>query len=132
MCRLGRRTGAMLIELLIVVLIIGLLAGGYFMWYGPKHAKGHKKPGALPSAVEAGTSGAVMGQALQKAKSVQCMNNLNQLREAIQIYVSDQGTYPPNLAALNLPNMTHCPVSGVPYQYDPQTGVVKCPTHPQY
>lgn len=122
-----------LIELLVVVVLIAALAGVYFVWFSPKRAR------ALKNAVESGNPTqvptgpqTVLGQALQKGQSVECMNNLRQLRQAIQIYVADNGTYPPNLQALNLPNMIRCPVTGQPYQYDPKTGTVRCPAHPNY
>ncbi|MBC7288518.1 MAG: prepilin-type N-terminal cleavage/methylation domain-containing protein [Armatimonadetes bacterium] len=130
----GRGTrGFVLIELLVVILLIALAAGVYFAWYSPRRAK------ALKEAVESGNPTqvpvepqSVLGQALQKGESVNCMNNLSQLRQAIQMYVADNGTYPPNLEALQLPGMTTCPVTGQPYQYDPNSGTVRCPAHPKY
>jgi prepilin-type N-terminal cleavage/methylation domain-containing protein len=129
-----QRSGAfVLIELLVVLVLLAVAAGVYFAWYSPHRAQ------QLKAAVEAGNPQqvpvgpqTVLGQALQKAESTNCLNNLQQLRQAIQLYVSDNGTYPPSLEALNLPGMLTCPVSGQPYRYDPSTGTVSCPTHPKY
>ena len=137
-----QRHGFALIELLVVIILIAVLAGVYFAWYSPKRAKQLKQavesgePTQVPVGGTGGAGGGgpqtVLGQALQKGQSVECMNNLRQLRAAIQMYVADNGSYPPNLQALNLPNMMRCPVTGQAYVYDPRTGTVKCPAHPNY
>lgn len=127
-----RGTGFILIELLIVVAIIAMMAGVYFAWYNPKHARELKKSiEGGPEDVPVGAD-TVLGQAIKKAESVECMNNLNQLRQSIQMYAGDNGSYPPSLDPLNLPSMIRCPVTGAAYTYDPQTGTVKCPSHPKY
>ncbi|MCD6352328.1 MAG: prepilin-type N-terminal cleavage/methylation domain-containing protein [Armatimonadetes bacterium] len=130
---MGNRPGFALIELLVVVALLALAAGAYFVWYSPSKQK------QLKQAVESGNpqqvpvSGqTVLGQAYKKGQSVECLNNLQQLRQAIQMYTIDHDTYPPSLAALNLPGMTRCPVTGQAYVYDPRTGTVKCPSHPNY
>lgn len=133
-----RTQGFGLIELLVVVVLMAALAGLYFGWYAPRHSAGAASAvtstggAAGTTAAPGGTATTVLGKAYQKGESVECMNNLHQLRLAIQMYVDDNGSYPPNLAALNLPNMTHCPVTGVAYKYDPSTGKVMCPSHPNY
>jgi prepilin-type N-terminal cleavage/methylation domain-containing protein len=125
--------GFVLIEILVVVALIAVAAGAYFAWYSPRRAKQLKEaveagePTAVPGAGET-----VLGQALQKAQSMECANNLSQLRQAIQMSVSDTGAYPASLQDLNMPSLSACPVTGQPYQYDPATGTVKCPAHPQY
>ena len=128
-----RRRGFGLVELLVVIVLLAVLAGVYFVWFSPKRMKQVKEAveSGEPTKVPAGPE-TVLGQALQKGQSVECLNNLRQLRAAIQMYVADNGTYPPNLQALNLPNMMRCPVTGQAYVYDPRTGAVKCPAHPEY
>jgi hypothetical protein len=71
---------------------------------------------------------------LQRAKEVECMNNLHQIRQAIQMFVAEQGTNPPNLQSVRLPSGVQpvCPVTKVPYTYDPTTGKVMCPQHPRF
>lgn len=127
------RGGFVLIELLVVIALIAVAAGVYFGWYSPRRAK------QLKEAVESGEPTAVpvepetvLGQVMQKAESMECMNNLSQLRQAIQMSVSDTGAYPARLQDLNMPSLITCPVTGQPYQYDPASGTVKCPSHPQY
>ena len=107
------KRGFALIELLVVVVIIMLLTLAYFGYVG------HSKHGDKQTKT-------TMGQALDKGHSVECMNNLNQLRQALQISYQENEKYPPTLDGLGVPGK--CPVSGQPYSYDPQTGTVKCTT----
>ena len=122
-----------LIELLIVIALLAVAAGVYFAWYLPGQ---HKQ---LKAAVESGDPQqvpvgpeTVLGKAYQKGQSAECINNLSQLRQAIQLYQIDNGSNPRSLAEVNLPNMMRCPVTGQDYQYDPATGTVRCPAHPKY
>jgi hypothetical protein len=71
---------------------------------------------------------------LQRAKEVECMNNLHQIRQAIQMFVAEQGTYPLNLQSVRFPAGVRpiCPVTKAPYTYDPTTGKVMCPQHPRF
>jgi len=70
-----------------------------------------------------------VGEVRQAAESVECRNNLSQIRAAIQMRTTTEGTYPASLQELGLPaTMLSCPVSGQAYQYDPNTGQVRCPT----
>jgi len=60
---------------------------------------------------------------------VECRNNLNQIRTALQMRQGAEEGLPATLKELGLPdNLLVCPVSGQPYQYDPNTGTVKCST----
>lgn len=70
-----------------------------------------------------------VGEVRQAAESVECRNNLSQIRQAIQIRTTTEETYPASLQELGLPaQMLSCPVSGQPYQYDPATGQARCAT----
>ncbi len=130
---MARRKAFALVELIVVIVLIAIAAGVYFAWYSPKRAKQLKQAVGGPPTQVPGTAQTVLGRALQKGQSVECMNNLNQIRQAIQMYVIDNGAYPQSLAELNLPaNMLRCPVTGQAYQYDPSTGQVRCPAHPKY
>lgn len=65
----------------------------------------------------------------QQAESVECRNNLSQIRAAIQMRQTTEETYPASLNELGLPSeMLRCPVSGQPYAYDPNSGQVRCTT----
>ena len=67
-----------------------MMAGVYFAWYNPKHAASLKKSiEGGPEDVPAGTAKTVLGKAMDKAESVDCMNNLNQLRQSIVMVASD-------------------------------------------
>lgn len=117
------RRGQTLAMLLAVVLIIAIIAA--FLYVG-RQAQTNRQ-----GSQQAQTT---YGAALQRAKEVECMNNLNQIRQAIQIFVAEQGTNPPNLQSVRLPSgfQPACPISKVPYTYDPTTGAVKCPQHPRF
>jgi hypothetical protein len=100
-----------MVELLVVMVIIVLLAGAYL---GISKKSGGGKQAPTPKA------------ATDKARGVECANNLQQLRALLEMENADKGAYP---AALNPNNgMSRCPVSGRPYTYDPQTGRAKCVT----
>ncbi len=65
----------------------------------------------------------------QQAESVECRNNLSQIRAGIQMSQIGEESPPASLEALRLPaEMVRCPVSGQPYRYDPTTGQVRCAT----
>ena len=115
----GKRRGFVLVEIIIVVVLLALLAGGYFALRG----RGASKPEPrFP-----GEATTLPGRAIQKGHSVECMNNLSQLRQMIQMVVIDTGTYPSQLdPSWGVP--LQCAVSGYAYQYDPSTGRVHCPT----
>ena len=119
------RCGFVLIEILIVIVLIGLLAGGYFA------VRGRSGPEAEPRF--AGEAQTLPGRAIQKGESVECTNNLNQLRQAILMEAMDTEVYPQALDP-NWGVALQCPVSGYAYVYDPATGVVYCPTpgHEKY
>jgi len=111
------RRGFGLIELLVVVV---LTAGLVVLYFG---MRGNEEKAEPKFEAEAQTT---LGKVVQKGESVECRNNLRQLRLMIQMGAMD-GANPPALdpswgVALK------CPVSGYQYRYDPQTGRVWCPT----
>ncbi|MFA0748697.1 hypothetical protein [Fervidibacter sp.] len=115
--------GQTLAVLLVVVLIIAIVAAFIYL---SQHAQSPQQKGQ-----QAQTT---YGAALQRAKEVECMNNLHQIRQAIQMFVAEQGTNPPSLQSVRLPAGVQpiCPVTKVPYTYDPTTGKVMCPQHPRF
>ncbi|MGD9495283.1 MAG: type II secretion system protein [Armatimonadota bacterium] len=109
----GRRAFA-LVEILLVVAIIGLLVGGY---YGLRRGGGDE-----------GTGTSIPARSIEKAKSVECAANLNQLRQLIQMHVIENGAYPSRFNPGEQGSIGRCPVSGQPYVYNAQTGEVHCTT----
>lgn len=72
----------------------------------------------------------VVGQSMARAKDAVCMDNLKQIRMAIQVQQGAEEEPPPSLDGLKLPKeMLYDPIGKEPYEYDPETGKVKCP-HP--
>jgi acyl-CoA reductase-like NAD-dependent aldehyde dehydrogenase len=70
-----------------------------------------------------------VGETKQAARGVECRNNLNQIRAAIQMRQGSEESLPASLQELGLSaSMLACPESGQPYQYDPTSGTVRCPT----
>jgi hypothetical protein len=70
----------------------------------------------------------IPGKALAKAETVDCKNNLQQLRSSIQMDV-DQGQQPPaSIGQGPMASVSKCPITGKTYGYDPQTGKVWCTT----
>jgi len=116
-----------LLELVVVVAIIAILATLLLRGYGPASSPeltrelGETRAKSMP------------GAALERARSVECMTNLSQIRQAISLHAMGETQPPPSLEDLRLPpQTTRCPVSGEPYLYDHFTGRVSCPTHPRY
>jgi hypothetical protein len=105
-----------------------------------------KKTAAPPPTADATSGGlsvtsepaqSLPGRVVQHAMGTECKNNLDQIRQMIMIYRSDNnGENPPSLSALQcLPGkMQQCPISHTDYAYDPSTGEVHCtfPGHEQF
>lgn len=113
-----------LIGMLVTLVIIAVLAGAFLIGY--RHISSQQQQQKQTQT----TLGAVM----DRGKSVECLNNLQQIRQLITMYQIEHDANPPNLTALNLPAgiQARCPVTGAGYIYDPRTGRVTCPRHPKY
>jgi hypothetical protein len=113
-----------LVGILVSIAILGVLMT-VWLYYGTGGASsgsGASNPAAPPPASR-------VGEVRQAAESVECRNNLSQIRAAIQMRTTTDETFPSSLNELGLPaSMLVCPVSQQPYQYDPATGQVRCPT----
>ncbi len=117
-----QRQGAMLIEMLVVIAIIGILTAVFLNkgdFFGPSE-----------SSRADGLGRTTIGAAKLKANDVECKNQLNQIRMAIEIGKTDDYT-PPTLDDLpGVPKDYHqCPIGSEPYVYDAGAGKVSCP-HP--
>ena len=117
------RSGFAMVEIMVVLIIITALAALYFGTRG-------KREEAEPEFE--GQAQTTLGKAVQKAESVECRNNLSQLRQMIQME-SMEGSNPGQLDA-DWGVLLRCPVSGYEYRYDPESGRVWCPTpgHQEY
>jgi type II secretory pathway pseudopilin PulG len=114
MSRVGRRGSWTLIELLVAVVILIALAA----WLLPRYL-GSGKNSAVGQTVQA---------PIERAKGVDCQNNLQQIRYAITMAQQTEERFPGSLNDLKLGReMLFCPVSKQPYQYDRATGRVWCP-----
>lgn len=73
-----------------------------------------------------------------RAESVECRNNLQQIRLAINVYRQTNEQPPASLAALSSSgisqSMLRCPIAKQAYTYDATQGTVRCttPGHGQY
>ena len=112
-----RRCGFALVEILVVIAIIALLAAAYVGFAG---GKGKQK--SIPK------------RAIEKAESVECRSNLNQIRQMIQMESADTGAWPARIDQGATATISRCPVGGQAYGYDPRTGRVWCttPGHERY
>lgn len=114
-----------IIEILVVVAIL-VVAGLYIS----QNYLGRSGSGDVQGAPET---------PIERAQSVDCMNNLRQIRYAIQLHQQTQDSPPASLDDIQKSgglssSMMKCPISGQPYAYDPAEGKVKClqPGHGAY
>lgn len=112
-----------LIEILVVVAIVV----GAGLWLAQNYTGGE---GNRTERVDTPT---------ERAQSVACQNNLQQIRYAITMYSQTNERPPATLAEAAQSgglseSMLKCDVSGKPYNYDPNTGKVWCttPGHERY
>ncbi len=117
--RFDSRAGqATLIGLLVAIAIIMVVV--WWVWLRPQGGV-EKKPRFE------GEAQTPLGQALQKGKSVECQQYLQQLRSFIQMEKDSTGEYPAQLdPKWGVP--LKCSVSGQDFGYDPTTGRVWDPT----
>ncbi|MFA4029124.1 MAG: hypothetical protein GDYSWBUE_001756 [Candidatus Fervidibacterota bacterium] len=121
---LNHRRAQTLLGMLISLIIIALLIGTFYIGYNKVKSVEEEQRKAETT----------LGKVMEKGKGVECLNNLQQLRQLITMYQIDHGSNPASLKELHAPpgvTLT-CPVTGAAYIYDPQTGRVACPQHPKY
>ncbi len=114
-----------MVGVLVAVAILAILLM-VWLYYGTGGQSGNT-PGAPPVSR--------IGETKSAARGVECRNNLSQIRTALQMRQGTEESLPATLKELGLPDsMLACPESGQPYQYDPNTGTVKCltPGHMSY
>jgi prepilin-type N-terminal cleavage/methylation domain-containing protein len=122
-----------LIELLVVVVIIGVAAALYFRGSGQNRQVEEQLQQLEGGQTNPSRAHSMPGRAIQAAESVACRSNLDNIRKGIQTFTFAGEPPPASLNALGYPQQSlQCPVSGLAYMYNPQTGEVRCPTHPRY
>lgn len=130
--RLNSEGGYAGIIALLVVVAIGFVL--YFTVIGPKMSSREDK-----TRQEAGQMGVnldenktLAGAAMDKGKETSCKAQLDQIRQGIVMYKTENEGNPPSLESLNLsmaPSHFACPAGNEPYSYDPNTAAVRC-VHP--
>ena len=117
---------------LIGILIVAALVIGGVIFFGYNFFNKASKPDTMTDYSNS-TKKTVYGQSMDAAKAVECQSNLGQIRSGINIAVQGDERPPQSLQELNFPSeMYQCPVSKQPYMYNPQTGQVQCPSHPNF
>jgi hypothetical protein len=115
-----RRRGAVLASLLLAAAIVLVAVVAYLLW--PKSQTAAARPDGLAHTT--------LGAARMAAKDTECRSNLQQARQALQLYLASSDEPPASLEELKLPaSMTRCPVGGEPYVLDPNGPTVRC-VHP--
>lgn len=114
--------GTMITIVLILVLVVVFMKGG---------CGGNLLSANGGSSRPDGRGKTIPGLVKADAQDDVCRENLNQIRQMIQVKEADADDKPPaSIAELGMPDSTtHCPIGHEAYIYDPQTGNVKCP-HP--
>lgn len=118
-----RRSAFSLIEILVVLVIIVILSAITY-----NVLLGHSKNAPAGKA----------HTAIERARDVECMENLRSVRQSIEAaHASDpDGKYPASLNEMRelSSELRACPEGKELYQYDPETGKVRCvhPGHENY
>lgn len=117
-----KRSGQSLVGVLVVLVIIML--GYWFFMRGGNMGSGPVGPHGEQTVYKA---------AMNKASGVECMSNLRQIRQALQMYEQTNEKKPAALTDLKsngvINAMLICPVTKKPYVYNETTGV-HCPDPP--
>ncbi len=120
MNRWGRRGSWTLVELVVVMVILIALAA----WLLPRYL-GSSKDSLGRTTVQA---------PMERAKGVDCVERLHQIRLAITMSQQTNERFPASLQDMPGSGLSRdrlvCPVSKQPYFYTPATGQVVCPYPP--
>jgi acyl-coenzyme A synthetase/AMP-(fatty) acid ligase len=123
--RLQRGNFSLIGTLVAIALTIGLVVVFVFGGFGKKaDNKRADKVGET-----------IVGQSMARAKDGKCIENLRQVRMAIEMAKTSDDVPPAGLNELKMPaEMLVDPIGKEPYEYDPATGTVKCvhPGHEKY
>ncbi|MEJ5171762.1 MAG: hypothetical protein WHU10_12300 [Fimbriimonadales bacterium] len=115
-----RRRAAALASLLLAAAIVLVAVVAYLVW--PKTQQAAQRPDGLGQTT--------LGAAKMAARDAECRSNLQQARQALQVYSASSDEPPASLDELRLPaSVLRCPVGGEPYTLDPSGPTVRC-VHP--
>ena len=108
------RQGMAAIALVIALLIIGIIVIAALSVY--TGGTGDKESVTSP---------------IERTKNVQCFSQIRRVEMSIQTFRFERGHFPQALSELD--DMSerdfYCPVTGSPYDYDANTGTLRCPYH---
>lgn len=119
---MSARRAFSLVEILVVLVILLVL----FAILAPRLMGGK------------GRDGKPIESPMQRGRSVECINNLSQLRQGYKLATMEEDApKPQSLAEVGRgfpQSMFACPVGKQPYRYDPATGRIWCvqPGHERY
>lgn len=118
---------------LIGILIVAVIVIGGIIFFGYNFFNNQEKPDTMTDYSNSQKK-TVYGQSMDAAKAVECQSNLGQIRSGINMAVQSGEQPPQSLKELQgyPEEMFSCAVTKQPYVYDPHTGVVKCPSHPNF
>jgi hypothetical protein len=98
---------SLIITLILIITTIMLLTGN-------RRGRGSEPEAAIP-----------------RAQGVECLSRIRKFETAVAMFNADSGYYP--LQLTDVPELEcesfFCPVTHEPYQYDRETGRVKCSYH---
>jgi len=104
-----------LVEILVVVVLIVAVAAVLY----PRYAGNSR------------TSGGKATTPLAKAHDTECLSNVRSVRQSIAAFKAGDPEEKNPAALTELRELSkdlrECPVSHLPYEYNPQTGEVRCP-----
>lgn len=114
-----------------LIVAAAIIAVGTVILFGSPQARSLFGAETGGSARPDGKGETIVGASKYRALDARCMNNLGQLRMAIQIGTDPvDGTRPATLDEVRLgADFKKCPVGETPYEYNAEDGTVKC-THP--
>jgi hypothetical protein len=116
----GHTLISMLVTLAIIAILMVVMMKGSNMFGASSSPRADGKGTTVPGLVKA------------SAQDEVCKNNLNSVRQSIQITMATTGDEekPASMAAIQIgDNFKKCPMGGEPYTYNATTGEVRC-THP--
>ncbi|MBQ0106130.1 MAG: hypothetical protein KBT47_08885, partial [Armatimonadetes bacterium] len=116
----------------IGILVVAVLIIGGVLFFGYNWFNKAGKPETMTDYSNS-TKNTVYGQSMDAAKAVECQSNLGQIRSSINMSAQGEGQFPATLQDIHFPQeMYSCPMSKQAYLYDPTTGRVQCPSHPEF